>query len=244
MAEYMRKIVTVIPIRSGSTGVKNKNVRLLGGKPLVAYVIKAAKNAAGVGEIIVSTDSKEYASIANECGAETPFVRPAELGRPTVRLHHVIKHSLNYFDNIGEYFDAVLSLQATVPFVKSTTIDKVINKFHALNCESVGTVSKIRHGHPYLCKYLAGDKNDIAVDFLSLEDGVARYPRQVRPILYYFDGAIFLRDRSLLDDMDETTNCMGNEPRVVLMEDVESINIDNEIDFKIAELLLKSRDIN
>lgn len=241
MNDCSRKILTVIPIRSGSRGVRDKNVRLLDGKPLVAHVIKAATNAVGLSKIIVSTDDDRYSLIANKYGAETPFIRPTELGHSSVRLHHVLKHALHYFDGIGENYDAVLSLQATVPLVNSTTIDKVIEKFHALECLCVGTVSIIRHGHPYLSKKLIGADHDIAVDFLQLENDVSRYPRQLRPNLFYFNGSMFLRDRSLIDDMDETTNCMGNEPRVVLMEEEESINIDNEIDFKIAELLLKSR---
>jgi CMP-N-acetylneuraminic acid synthetase len=240
----MRKILTVIPIRSGSLGIKNKNIRPLDGIPLVAHVILAARNAVSTGKIIVSTDKREYASIANQYGADTPFIRPADLGQSSVRLHHVIKHALDYFDDIGEHFDAVLSLQATVPLVQPATIDKVIEKFHRLNCESVGTVTEIRHGHPYLSKKLIGAENDIAVDFMTLESGTPRYPRQVRPKSYYFNGSSFLRDRSLLAEMDESTNCMGVEPRVVIMDEVESINIDDEIDFKIAEYFLKNTEMH
>ena len=101
-------------------------------------------------------------------------------------------------------------------------------------------MTEIRHGHPYLSKKLVGAENDIAVDFIALERGVSRYPRQVRPDLYYFNGSMFLRDRSLLDEMDETTNCMGAKPRVVIMDEIESINIDNEVDFQIAEYFLKN----
>lgn len=238
----MRKILTVIPIRSGSIGIKNKNIRLLNGKPLVAHVIEAAQNVAGIGRIIVSTDDEKYALIANSYGAETPFLRPSDLSGSNVRLHHVIKHTLDYFDNIGEHYDAILSLQATVPLIKPTTFEKVVGKFHEFDCKAVGTVSRIRHGHPYLCKKLIGQDGDIAVDFLDLDNGTPRYPRQVRPTLYYFNGSIFLRDRSLLDEMDEATNCMGDSPHVVVMDDIESINIDEEIDFKLAEYFLKERE--
>jgi CMP-N,N'-diacetyllegionaminic acid synthase len=240
----MRKILTVIPVRSGSQGVKNKNIRPLGGLPLLAHVILAAKTAANTMKIVVSTDTEEYANLAKQYGAETPFIRPIELGRSTVRLHHVVKHALDYFDGIGERFDAVLSLQATVPLVRPATMDLVIEKFHRLHCESVGTVTEIRHGHPYLSKKLVGAENDIAVDFITLDPGIPRYPRQVRPDLYYFNGSMFLRDRSLLDKMDETTNCMGAAPRVVFMDEIESMNIDNEVDFKIAEYFLKNMEKN
>lgn len=239
----MRKILTVIPIRSGSQGIKNKNVKFLSGKPLVSYAISAARGARNCEKLIVSTDSESYASIAREYGVEAPFIRPEELGSSEVRLHHVIKHALNYYDALGEHYDAVMSLQATVPLIKSSTINQVIDKFHKEECQAVGTVSEIRHGHPYIAKMLAGVKSDIAVDFIELDKGVPRYPRQVRPALYFFNGAVFLRDRKLLDEMNEDTNCLGTEPRVVFMQDEESINIDEEIDFELAEFLLKKRSV-
>jgi CMP-N,N'-diacetyllegionaminic acid synthase len=235
----MRKILTVVPVRGGSVGVKDKNIRPLGGLPLLAHVILAAKAASGTGKIVVSTDNEKYAVMAREYGADAPFIRPADLGNSTVRLHHVVRHAMDYFDRIGEHYDAVLSLQATVPLVKPATIESVIRKFHESNCESVGTVSRIRQGHPYLSKRLLGDHEDIAVDFFDLPADTPRYPRQVRPSLYYFNGSMFLRDRSLLDHMDEGTNCMGNNPRAIIMDDVESINIDEEIDLKLAEYFLK-----
>ena len=240
LVKIMRSILTVIPIRSGSRGVKNKNIRLLGGKPLVAHVIEAALQA-GVDKLIVSTDDENYANIAKKFGAETPFIRPADISGGRVRLHHVMAHALHYFDTKGQHFDAVLSLQATVPLVNPTTIKRVIDKFQLEKCLSVGTVSQIRHGHPYLAKQIVGDNSDIAKDYLTLDKGVPRYPRQVRPDLYYFNGSIFLRDRLLLDNIDEDTNGMGAEPRVIVMDDLESINIDDEIDFDIAEYFLEKK---
>ncbi len=232
-----RKILTVIPIRGGSQGLPNKNIKLLGDKPLVAHVIETAKKAAGINKLIVSTDNEKYISLVNSFGAATPFIRPPHLSSSHIRLIHVIKHALTYFDSIGEYYDAVLSLQATVPLVKSSTIEKVINKFHQTNCLSIGTVSEIRHGHPYLAKKLSGNKNDEVSDFLELDEGIKRYPRQLRPDLYFFNGSIFLRDRSLIENLNEKTNGMGSHPKVVIMDPMEAINIDEEIDFNIAEML-------
>jgi len=235
----MRKILAVIPIRKGSQGVKNKNIRLLGGKPLVSYAIEALKKTKGIQKCIVSTDSIEYADIAKELGIEAPFIRPSELGMGDVRLHHVMKHALDYFDSIGEKFDAVLSLQATAPLIKVNTLEKAINRFQERNCQSVGTVSKIRHEHPYLAKKILEDGS--LSDFLKLSTEERRYPRQVRPNLCYFNGSIFLRDRSLLDEMDEASNCMGDSPQAIFMDDFESINIDNGFDFDIAECIIKNK---
>ena len=235
----MKKVLTVVPIRSGSVGVKNKNIKDLAGKPLVAHVLETLAAFSGQTKVVVSTDSPEYAEIAQHYGAEVPFLRPKELADGKTRLHHVCFHALKFFDEQGEKYDAVMSVQATVPFVTHKTIQTVIEKLANPAVTSVGTVSEIRHGHPFIAKKLLDDESDIVEDFLALENGTARYPRQVRPNLYFFNGSIFLRDRSLLENMDEDTNCMGNSPRAVLMDDIESINIDEELDFLTAEALFE-----
>ena len=239
--DVKRKVLTVIPVRAGSQGIKDKNIKPIAGLPLVAHAIRAAKQASGVDKLIVSTDSAIYAQIAKDFGAEVPFARPADLGLSSIRLHHVALHALRHFDSQGEHFDAVLSLQATVPLIRPQTIDQVIDKFLETDCESVGTVSLIHHGHPYLAKRLVGEREDVAEDILKLPDGIARYPRQVRPETYFFNGSMFLRSRELLESMDEATNCMGDRPRVVIMDEIESINIDNDNDFQIAKFFLEQR---
>jgi len=239
----MNKILTIIPIRSNSKGIKNKNITNFGGKPLVSYAIDAAKKSTVCSRIIISTDSEEFAKIAERLGAEIPFIRPKELGKSDVRLHHVLKHALEYYDDRNEQFDSVLSLQATVPLVRPNTIKEVVNKFERIGCESIGTVSEVRHGHPYICKELVGENNDIAKDFLHLDSDVPRYPRQVRPPLYYFNGSIFLRKRLLLTNIDESTNCMGSNPSTYLMDDLESVNIDSKFDLFLAETIYKQKQI-
>ena len=149
-----------------------------------------------------------------------------------------MRHALDYFDERNEFYDAVLSIQPTAPLLKSRTIHSVVEKFHRTDCDAVFTVSLIEHAHPYLAKVLDGDETDIATDFLELSAGFQRYPRQVRPEIYYSNGAVFLRDRKMLEDIDESTNCLGLSPRVVVMSAAEATNIDSEFDFLIAEFLI------
>ena len=234
-----RKILTVIPARGGSKGIQRKNIRKLNGKPLIYYAINAGKNAKNIGKLIVSTDDKEFAEIAISYGVEIPFLRPPELAADMTTLIHVMRHALLFFDEIGESYDAVLSLQVTDPLIRSSTIDAVVEKFHAKKCAAVTTVSKIRHGHPYLSKRLVGSQKDEIVDFVQIPDGIVLYPRQKRETTYYCNGAVFLRDRSLLENLDSRNNCLGDKPSVVIMDDNESVNIDDMIDFKLAELLLQ-----
>lgn len=235
-----RNILAVLPIRSGSTGIRHKNIRDVNGFPLFSYVARTLKSLTKIDHFILSTDSQSYVDLALEAGVEVPFTRPPQLADNKTRLHYVLKHALNFFDDKGRHFDAVLSVQATAPLIKAATIEKMITMFHDADCDAVGTGSFLSHGHPFLAKHLDPDTN-IVQNFLELEPGQQRYPRQVRPELYYFNGAAFLRDRKLLDRIDDDTNCLGLVPRMLVIDDMEGLNIDSEFDLKLAENFLKSR---
>ena len=92
----MGEVLAVIPARSGSKSVKNKNIRLINGKPMIAYSIGHAKQAACIDRVIVSTDSEEYAEIARKYGAETPFIRPAQYATDTALDIDVFVHALEF----------------------------------------------------------------------------------------------------------------------------------------------------
>ncbi len=236
------KVLAVIPARSGSRGLPRKNVMPLLGKPLMHYAIGTALETPGIDKVIVSTDDEEFAKVANLGGAETPFLRPPELSGSRVTLIHVMKHALDFYDEQGVHFDAVLSVQATAPLLTSATLAKMLELFRSKEgCTAVATASPIRRGHPWLAKRLVGPNEDEAIDFVELPEGTVRYPRQIRPGAFYFNGCAFLRHRSLLEDPDPPTNALGGRPSVVVIEDEESINIDDMFDFKIAELLQAGR---
>ncbi len=234
-----RKILTVIPARGGSKGIKRKNIRDLNGRPLIYYAIEAAKGARHLGRLIVSTDDEEIAEIAKSCGAEIPFLRPRDLAADTTTLILVMRHALHFFDGRGERFDAVLSLQPTSPFIKSSTIDAAIEKFHATHCEAVATVTRVRHGHPYVSKRLIGPDNDQIENFVRIPDGAVLFPRQRREPAYYFNGALYLRDRNLIENFSGRDWGLGLAPRVVVMDAFESVDIDEMIDLKLAETIAR-----
>lgn len=206
---------------------------------MLSYAVQALKDADVVDRLIVSTDSEEYADVARRYGADVPFLRPAELASDRRTLIEVMGHLLETFDSMGEHFDAVLSCQATVPLIRAETIRSVVDKFHTTGCEAVATVSTIRQGHPYLAKRLTGPDGDIAKPMFTLPEETAAYPRQARPDAYFFNGAIFLRDRSLLSTPDPATNALGLAPRTVEMDSIEATNIDEPLDFFIAEHLIQ-----
>ena len=123
----MKKILAIIPARSGSKSVKNKNIRLINGKPMIAYSIEHAKASKYINRIIVTTDSEEYAAIAREYGAETPFIRPSELAQDSSLDVDVFEHALNYLEKEENYVpDVIVHLRPTDPVRNPEDIDKMI----------------------------------------------------------------------------------------------------------------------
>src|SRR3990167_8979999 len=111
------RILGVITARGGSKGIPGKNIKPLGGKPLIAYTIEAAKKSKLITHLIVSTDDEEIARVARECGAEVPFMRPAELAGDETGHLLVMQHALAHMEEkLGAPFDYVLILQPTSPF--------------------------------------------------------------------------------------------------------------------------------
>ena len=226
----------MIPARKASKRVPLKNIREVCGKPLLHYAIAAAREAKLVEDIVVSTEDTTIARLAKQAGVKT-IIRPGPLANDDIPLAVVMLHVLEKMDEQEVYYDAVLSLQVTSPLIRSETIDEVIQVFHDRKCSAVATVSQIRHGHPYLSKRL---RYCLANDFVDVPD-IRLYPKRNLEKAYYFNGAIFLRDRCLLMDYDYNTNALGSRVTAVEMDDEESVNIDTEFDFKVAKLLLEAR---
>ncbi|OGX23520.1 MAG: hypothetical protein A2Y03_05080 [Omnitrophica WOR_2 bacterium GWF2_38_59] len=123
----MADVVAIIPARSGSKGVVDKNIKLLSGYPLIAYSIAVAKLARGVDRVIVSTNSKEYANIACEYGAEVPFLRPEEISSDYSTDYDCMKHALDWIKNEeGAIPSYLVHLRPTTPFRDPGLIEKAI----------------------------------------------------------------------------------------------------------------------
>lgn len=125
----MAYIVAVIPARSGSKGVIDKNIKLLAGYPLIAYSIAAAQLAGSIDRIIVSTDSREYAEIAREYGAEVPFLRPDEISSDTSTDYDFVRHLLDWMScNEGRMPEYLVHLRPTTPLREANYIDAAIER--------------------------------------------------------------------------------------------------------------------
>ena len=131
----MSEIWAIIPARSGSKGVPGKNIRLLGGRPLIEWTIKACKKCKLINRVIFSSDSNDYSKLAKSFGAEAPFIRPKEISEDFSSDFEFINHSLNWFkENEGKIPDILLHMRPTTPFRNPNEIERAISEFR--NCSN------------------------------------------------------------------------------------------------------------
>ena len=144
------KALTLILARGGSQRIPEKNIAKLGGIPLIAHTIRAAKKSKYVSRIVVSTDCPKIAKVANKHGAETPFFRPAEISQWSSTEHEAIKHALDWLKDNERYKpDMIVKLFPTSPFRKAKSIDRCMELMaNNWECDSVRSVRKVKE-HPY-----------------------------------------------------------------------------------------------
>lgn len=220
------KVLGVIPARGGSKGVKNKNIKPLAGKPLIAYTIEAA-NKSDLDKVIVSTDSEEIAEVAKQHGGEVPFIRPSDLATDRAKAIPVIQHALQFFADEGEEFDAVMMLQPTTPFRRVEDINQAIKTLKETGADSVISVVDVKGHHPARMKYLSEGGRLIDPDFCEAYEN---QPRQELQPMYLRNGAIYLTRKEILDQ----SSFKGMDCRAQIMPDELSVNIDTELDFAYA----------
>ncbi|NJB67952.1 CMP-N-acetylneuraminic acid synthetase [Desulfobaculum xiamenense] len=148
------RAVAIIPARGGSKGLPHKNVRLLGGRPLIAWTIAAALRSRRISRVIVSTDDPDIAAVAREWGAETPFLRPAELSGDTARLGAVTRHALAELARQGEHPDVAATLYPTHPFRPKGLVDRLVER----NMAGYAVVVPVRRINCGPCAHVAAGR--------------------------------------------------------------------------------------
>lgn len=227
------KILAIIPARGGSQGVPRKNIRILAGKPLIAYTIKAALESKYHPRVMVSTDDESIAKIAKEMGAEVPFIRPAHLAQDDTPMLPVLQHAIGCLRESGYNPDIIAVLQPTSPLRTSKHIDQAISILVDTGADSVVSVCEAEHS-PYWMKKI--DSEGRLTPFLNTEKEYTR--RQDLPKVYRFNGAIFITRPDIIMNQGRL---LGDDTRAYIMEPEDSIDIDTEFDFKVAEFLIKER---
>lgn len=226
-----KRIISIIPARGGSKGLPGKNIKILNKKPLIAYTIDVAKKSNIFDRIIVSTDNNEIAKIVKKYGAEVPFIRPAELSTDNADSMDVVIHALKWFKEKGKEFDYVMKLQPTSPLRTIQDIIKSMELIIEKDGDSVISVSECEH-HPLWTNRLDPDLK--MSNFI--DDNIKGKNRQELPIYYRINGTIFLSKVDLLLD---TKDWFGKKSYAYIMDPKRALDIDSELDFYLAELLIK-----
>ncbi len=226
-------LIVVIAARGGSKGIPRKNLQPLGDRPLIAWAIAAAR-AAAVGRVIVSTDDAEIAAAARHWGAETPFPRPAALAGDAVSLIPVAQHALAETRVLGWGTEQVMAVQPTAPFLAPASIRAAAALMASTGCESVASVVRIVHNHPYRAQRLGADG---ALAPLYPE-GERFLQKQDLPAFHALTGGLYLRRRALLEGWSGKDFGLGQDRRAVEVSATESVNIDTPQDLAFARSLV------
>ena len=230
------KVLAVIPARGGSKGVPRKNIRIVGGKPLIAYTIAPVTAVRHLfHRIIVSTDDQEIAQVAEQYGTEVPFLRPEELAGDRIPMVPVLQHAVRCIEQQdGIRLDWIMLLQPTVPFRSPVDIQTALELGRQGGCDSVISVVQVFATHPILMKRI---ENDYLLPYcIEEKEGTRRQDYQ--PPAYMRNGAIYLTRRDILM---ETGSIWGQAIRPYLMPPERSVNIDSELDLMLVELLLREK---
>lgn len=222
------KVLAIIPARSGSKGLPNKNIKELKGKPMIAYTIEAAKKSKIFETILVSTDSLEYADIAKQYGAEVPFLREANCADDNSKISDVIINILQKYEKLGKQFDYFMLLQPTSPLRDEKEIISSYKLLKEKKANSIVSVCEAEHS-PLWMNTLEKDNN--MDNFVSILDK----NRQELKKYYRINGAIYL---SKIDYYKKYKNFYKKDSFAYIMSGEKSIDIDTILDFKFAEFLI------
>ncbi len=227
MSAIGRFIPAVIPARGGSQRIPFKNLARVGGHPLLAHTIVAARKAQLVSEVYVSTDAEEIAVVAERYGANV-IERPPAFSGPHAQSETALLHAVEIIEGAMGRAEFVVMLQATSPLRRSFRIDQAVGMMIEEGCDCVVSVS------PVIDYYFTGDVDDTG-RFKVGYDPKKRLRTQDIPPRYRENGAIYVMTRDLL--FDEACR-MGGDMRALVMDRNESIDIDDVIDLKLCNLLL------
>lgn len=227
------RLLAIIPARAGSKGVPGKNIKELNGLPLIAYTILSAIKAERIGKLVVSTDSSRISEIAGQFGAEVPFLRPAQLASDTASGIDVVLHAIEFFESKDVFYDDVMLLQPTSPFRSTADINQAIELYYSRECDSVISICESKV-HPNLMRII--DPGGFLQDFTQIEDRHLR--RQDMSGAYQLNGAIYITS---VANMKRKKSFYGDKVVPYIMDIERSIDIDTELDFKIAEYIMKNR---
>ncbi len=220
------KTLAIVPARGGSKGIKNKNLVLLGDKPLIYYTIKAALDAKSINKIVVSSDNNEILNYAKSQNVDT-LKRPNELAQDDTTSDKVLLHALEFYKD----YENVILLQPTSPLRTSEHIDKAFEIFKNTNANSL--ISVCEYDNKILKAFMCDEKGNLKG---ICNNHYPFMPRQKLPKTYISNGAIYILKTK---DFLQNPSFLQSNTKYFLMDEISSLDIDNLEDLEKAKRILK-----
>jgi len=237
MAYKTKKILVIIPARGDSKRLLGKNIKKIGGKPLISYAIEAAKKSGIVDHVVVSTDDRKIARISKRYGAEVPFLRPTELAKDTSPTLPVLQHAVRFYENNKNFKpDIVVLIQPTSPLVKSEDVNGTVEKMVSAKVNSCFSGTEISQRPEWMYRM-----NSMKPELFIKSDETLKRSQEL-PRLAIINGSVYsMKYKTLMNDN------LVRDPRsisIYIMPKERSADIDDLFDFEFAEFLLKRQRIN
>jgi CMP-N,N'-diacetyllegionaminic acid synthase len=230
-----KNIIAIIPARGGSKGVPRKNIKIINGKPLIAYAIEDGKNSKYISKVIVSTEDSEIKSISQQWGAEV-IDRPDDLAQDRSPTLPVMQHVVQTLQEQGEKVDLIILLQATAMFKKVEEIDRAIEVMLSGEYDSLISLSPTpKH---FVVNWQKEIKEGVVVnhhDGLPINDDKSAVRRQDLPTTYWKNGQIYIMTPKTLMEND---GLFGERCHGFVIDRSDIVNIDSFEDFEYAEYII------
>tara|TARA_B100001063_G_scaffold246984_1_gene289067 strand:- start:545 stop:1240 length:696 start_codon:yes stop_codon:yes gene_type:complete len=223
MIKTKKKITALIPARSGSKGIINKNISNLNNHPLIYWTIKSAMESKYINKVVVSTDSNKIAKISKKIGATVPGIRPKKLSKDNSTTESVIDHYLNYW---SEMDDIIILLQPTSPIRNKKTIDDAIKKFIVCKYDSLLSISKVKNN------FFWKIKRNTSIPLYNINKRLRRQDMNDSSFVYYENGSIYIFEASKFLKFN---NRLFGKIGSIVLDKYESIDIDDKDDLNMAK---------
>lgn len=234
-----KRVLALVPARRGSKGLPLKNLRLLHGKPLLAWPIEAARGSSYVDRVVISTDDPEIAAVGRAAGADAPFLRPPELATDASPSIEFIRHAVEVLASAGETYDYLILLEPTSPLTESTDVDAALTMLAArrASADAIVGVSALTVTHPAFTVSIGADgllKPFGSSDFAHLPR------RQDLDPLFFLDGTLYI---SAVDTLLRKGGFYHERTLPFVTARYKSFEVDDLADFICIEALFVNRDI-
>ena len=226
---FDNKFLVIIPARAGSKGIFEKNMQLIGNKPLIQFTIEAALANFNAENLLVTSNDQKVLDIATQLGLKIPFKRPDELSTDTIGTADVIMHALHWYE--AEYKSPpknIILLQPTSPFRDANDIRLAVEQFnHSKRKTLISATDPMQHPGDCILKNQNGQ-------FKRLEIGKSSFQRQSYPEVLFIDGGIYISEVS---QFLKTQDLIGDDPEIYKTEQYNAIDIDTLFDLELARAI-------